>query len=477
MGARNYTYYDLTRSLCNSCLSLIDAKVIFQNDNVYLLKQCPNHGKQKVLISTDIEYYKRCREYIKPGDTPVVFDMPVKYGCPYDCGLCVDHEQHSCVSIVEVTDRCNLTCPTCYAGSSPNYGRHRTLDEVKKMLDSVIKHEGKADIVQISGGEPTIHPNFWEILDYAQTLPIRHIMINTNGIKIAQNKEFAEKLKSYDASGTDSPGIEIYLQFDSFKSDALIKLRGKDLSDVRDKCLERLNEFNIHTTLVATIEKGLNDDELGKIIDFATTQKCIRGVTFQPTQFAGRVDDFDPMINKYSLAEARNDILSQTNLFKPGDVIPVPCNPDSIAMSYALKLDGKITPLTSMVDPEVFLDTRNTILLEQEENLQNHLVNVFSTSKSGDGLAADLHSLLCCLPKIVAPKLSYENIFRVIILQFMDAYDFDVRSVKKSCVHIVNKDNKLIPFETMNLFYRDDKINHLNKVQESMDRGIIPSFK
>ena len=477
MGVRNYTYYDLTRSLCTSCLCLIDAKVVFQNDNVYLLKHCPDHGKQKVLISTDIEYYKRCREYIKPGETPVLFDMPVKYGCPYDCGLCADHEQHSCVSIIEITDRCNLTCPTCYAGSSPTYGRHRTLDEVKRMFDSVVEHEGVPDIVQISGGEPTIHPEFFEILDYAKTLPIRHIMINTNGIKIAQNKEFAEKLKGYDGSGTDSPGVEIYLQFDSFKIDALVKLRGKDLSDVRDKCLERLNEFNIHTTLVATIEKGLNDDELGKIIDFATTQRCIRGVTFQPTQFAGRVDDFDPMINKYSLAEARNDILSQTDLFKPGDIIPVPCNPDSIAMAYALKLDGKVTPLTNMVDPEVFLDTRNTILLEQEEDLQNHLVDVFSTSKSGEGLATGLHSLLCCLPKIVAPKLSYENIFRVIILQFMDAYDFDVRSVKKSCVHIVNKDNKLIPFETMNLFYRDDKINHLKKIQGSLDKGEIPSFK
>jgi len=477
MGVRNYTYYDLTRSLCNSCLGLVDAKVAFQDNNVYLLKHCPNHGKQKVLISNDIEYYKRCREYIKPGETPMLFDMPVKYGCPYDCGLCTDHEQHSCVSIIEITDRCNLTCPTCYAGSSPTYGRHRTLDEIKMMFDSVIEHEGKADIVQISGGEPTIHPNFFEILDYAQTLPIRHIMINTNGIRIAQSNEFVKKLKSYNASGTKLPGIEIYLQFDSFKPEALIKLRGKNLSEIRDKCLKKLNKYNIHTTLVATIEKNLNNDELGKIIDFAATQKCIRGVTFQPTQFAGRVDDFDPIVNKYSLSEARNDILSQTDLFKSGDIIPVPCNPDSIAMAYALKLNGKITPLTSMVDPEVFLDTRNTILLEQEENLQNHLINVFSTAKSGDGLASDLHSLLCCLPKIVAPKLSYENIFRVIILHFMDAYDFDVRAVKKSCVHIVNKDNKLIPFETMNLFYRDDKIEHLNKVKSSIDQGKIPIFK
>ncbi len=469
MSTRNYTYYDLTQSLCSKCLNLIQAKVVFQESNVYLLKYCPKHGKEKVLISTDIEYYKRCRDYIKPGDTPLKFDMPVKYGCPYDCGLCVDHEQHSCVSIVEITDRCNLTCQTCYAGSSPTYGRHRTLDEVKAMLDSVVEHEGKPDIVQISGGEPTIHPNFFEILDYAVTLPIRHIMINTNGIKISNSKEFTERLKSYDAIGTDKPAIEIYLQFDSFKPEALIKMRGRDLSITREKCLKRLNKFNIHTTLVATIEKGLNDDELGKIINFAVKQKCVRGVTFQPTQFAGRVENFNPKINKYTLSETRNDILNQTDLFKSGDIIPVPCNPDSIAMGYALKLGNKVTPLTSMVDPEVFLDTRNTILLEQDEDLQKHLVNVFSTSKSGDNLASDLHSLLCCLPKIVAPKLTYENIFRVIILKFMDAHDFDVRAVKKSCVHIVNKDNKLIPFETMNLFYRDDKIDYLDNIKNEFD--------
>ena len=202
-------------------------------------------------------------------------DMPIKYGCPYDCGLCVDHEQHSCVSIVEVTDRCNLTCPTCYAGSSPTYGRHRTLDEIKAMLDSVVEHEGDPDIVQISGGEPTIHPDFFAILDYAVTLPIRHIMVNTNGIKISQSDEFAQKLKTYDAVGTDNTSVEIYLQFDSFKPEVLKKMRGKDLTEVRSKCLDRLNKHNIHTTLVATIEKGLNNDELGKIIDFATKQRYL----------------------------------------------------------------------------------------------------------------------------------------------------------------------------------------------------------
>ena len=134
MASRNYKYFDFTLSLCSTCLNRIDAKVIFQNDNVYLLKNCSDHGVEKTLIATDVDYYLKIRNYIKPSDIPKKFDTQVHYGCPYDCGLCTDHEQHSCVSIVEVTDRCNLTCPTCYAGSSPIYGRHRTLDEVKICL-------------------------------------------------------------------------------------------------------------------------------------------------------------------------------------------------------------------------------------------------------------------------------------------------------------------------------------------------------
>ena len=273
--------------------------MIFQNDNVYLLKNCSTHGIEQALIATDIEYYKKSRHYLKPSDLPKKFNTKVEYGCPYDCGLCTDHEQHSCVSIIEITDRCNLTCPTCYAGSSPTYGRHRTLQEVKTMLDIVVENEGEPDIVQISGGEPTIHPHFFDILDYAKSLPIRHIMINTNGIRIADDDEFAEQLNKY------MPGIEIYLQFDSFKSTVLTKLRGKDLRNKRSRALEKLNKFNIHTTLVATIERGQNDDEIGGIIDFALQQKCIRGVTFQPTQFAGRVENFIPAKNKYTLTEIR----------------------------------------------------------------------------------------------------------------------------------------------------------------------------
>lgn len=463
MPVRKYTYYDYTISLCPTCLKRIEAKIVFEDGKVYMLKTCADHGFHKVLIATDIEYYKSIRNYNKPSETPLKFSNKVHYGCPYDCGLCTDHEQHSCLTLIEVTDRCNLSCPTCYAMSSPHYGRHRTLEEIEKMLDIIVESEGEPDVVQISGGEPTIHPQFFEILDIAKKKPIKHLMVNTNGVRIANDPGFAKKLATY------MPDFELYLQWDSFRPEVLETLRGKDLTDVRYKAIEKLNELNLSTTLVMTLQKGLNDDEIGKSIEYALQQRCVRGVTFQPVQIAGRFEH-DPEKNRLTLTDVREGILNQTDIFKPNDILPVPCNPDALAMGYALKLNGQVFPLTRYVDPDMLLDSsKNTIVYEQDDKLHEQIFKVFSTAVSVDAVTEDMNQLLCCLPQIKAPGLTYDNLFRIIIMRFIDAYDFDVRAIKKSCVHIVSKKGQIIPFETMNLFYRDDKETYLNELKEGFD--------
>jgi 7,8-dihydro-6-hydroxymethylpterin dimethyltransferase len=460
MPVRDYTYYDFTLSLCPVCLKRIDAKIVFEGNNVFMTKRCKEHGFFKVLIADDIPYYKNIRNYNKPSEIPHKFNTKTDYGCPYDCGLCPDHEQHSCLTVVEVTDRCNLTCPTCYASSSPTFGRHRTLEEVKKMLDAIVENEKEPDVVQLSGGEPTIHPQFFDILDYAKTLPIRHLMLNTNGIEIAKDFEFAKRLSTY------NPNFEVYLQFDSFKNEVLQTMRGAYLAKIREQALEHLNKLNLSTTLVVTLQKGLNDDEIGKIIEYALRQPCVRGVTFQPTQIAGRLDNFNSQTDRMTITEVRRKIIEQTTIFNSDDLIPVPCNPDALVMGYALKLGNQVFPLTRYVNPADLLDnSKNTIVYEQDEVLRDKMISLFSTGNSVEGASEKLHSILCCLPSIDAPTLNYDNLFRVIIMQFIDAYNFDVRAIKKSCVHIVNKDYKIIPFETMNLFYRDEKREYLEQLQ------------
>jgi 7,8-dihydro-6-hydroxymethylpterin dimethyltransferase len=462
---RPYLFYELTNSICSQCYRKVEAKVIIEDDCVYLLKRCFTHGPEKVLISTDVDYYKLCREFIKPAEMPLHWNTPIKYGCPYDCGLCPDHEQHSCLTLVEVTEHCNLQCPICYAESSPKRETYRSLEDIERMLDAIVRNEGEPDIVQISGGEPTTHPQFFEILEMAKRKPIKHLMVNTNGLKIAQDRHFAQRLAQY------LPAFEIYLQFDSFEASTLQELRGADLRMIRTQALAHLNEFNISTTLVVTLKKGLNDNEVGKIIQYGLKQRAVRGVTFQPIQAAGRLEDYNPAEDRLTLSEVRQMIIDQSELFKAEDVIPVPCHPDCLAMGYALKLGESVIPLTSIIDPVILLEGgRNTIVFEQDESLRSRIFELFSTNHSPDSSALSLKNLLCCLPLVSVPStIGYDNVFRVLIMQFLDPYNFDVRSVKKSCVHIVHPDGRIIPFDTYNMFYRDGKEDLLKQLKAEID--------
>jgi 7,8-dihydro-6-hydroxymethylpterin dimethyltransferase len=463
---RPYLFYDTTQSVCTSCLRQIEAKIVIKDEQVFMDKWCPVHGSERVLVADDAAYYRLGREvFVKAPELPGHFATRMAHGCPYDCGLCPDHMQHACLSVVEITDHCNLRCPTCYASSGPERLTHRSMDQVRAMLDAVIRSEGEADVVQLSGGEPTLHPQFFQILAEARARPIRHLMLNTNGIRIAQDAAFAETLAEH------RRGFEVYLQFDSLQRDALMDLRGADLRRVREQALERLNALDISTTLVMTVKRGVNDDEVGDVIRFAASQPCVRGVTLQPVQDAGRVEGYDPRLHRLTVSELRRRIVEQTNLFTPQDVVPVPCNPDSLAMAYALKTPGGLQPLTRYLDPRTLVESAgNTIVFERDESLKGQVFKLFSTNHSPESQAGCLSELMCCLPQIQAPsELNYRNVFRVLIVQFMDALSLDIRALKKSCIHIARPDGRLIPFESHNLFYRDERAQTLERLRAELD--------
>ncbi len=462
---RPYLFYDTATSVCAECLRRVEAKILFEKGSVYLDKWCPEHGRQRVLVSDDVEYYRKCREiYVKTPERPLKFNTPMRFGCPYDCGLCPDHMQHSCLALIEITDHCNLRCPICYASSGPHREKRLDLATVEFMLDALVRNEGEPDVVQISGGEPTTHPDFFAILDAAKRRPIRHLMVNTNGLRIAQEEGFAERLAGY------QPGFELYLQFDSLREEPLRALRGADLTDIRYRALERLNAADVSTTLVVTLKKGLNEGEIGDILRFALEQPCVRGVTFQPIQVAGRVEGFDPARDRLTLSEVRRRILEQSDIFAPDDLVPVPCNPDCLAMAYALKIGGEVVPLTRYVPPALLVEGgRNSIVVERDPALRDLVFELFSTNQSPEGQATKLQDLLCCLPRVATPEgLGYRNVFRVLIMQFFDAWSFDLRGVKKSCVHIVQPNGEIIPFDTFNLFYRDDQRRRLEELRREV---------
>lgn len=465
---RPYHFYDTTTALCNACLKPIEAKIIFKDNKVYMDKWCPNHGTQRVLISGDVEYYRLGREvFVKKPEMPQRFNTQMHYGCPYDCGLCPDHMQHSCLSIVEINRACNLNCPVCFADSGTHRSEHYPIETVEKMLDAVVTNEGEPDVVQLSGGEPTIHPQFFEILAAARARPIKHLMINTNGIRIAQESEFTEKL-----AATGLRGLEIYLQFDSLDNRATQTLRGADLNRIRLQALENLNRVGLSTTLVITVAKGVNDHEIGSIIRFAAAQPCVRGVTLQPVQYAGRTQNVDNA-NRLAVSEIRRKIVEQSGIFSAADIMPVPCNPDTLAMAYAFKDGTGITPLTRYLDPQTLVESAgNTIVFEHDSDLKEQVFRLFSTNHSPESQANCLSELMCCLPEVVVPAhMGYENVFRVLIVQFMDAYNLDIRSLKKSCIHFATPEGKLIPFETYNLFYRPEMAGKLAGLRNRIKAG------
>jgi len=401
------------------------------------------------LISDDLTYWKSQRDWLKPGDRPLAPQTHTEHGCPFDCGLCPDHEQHSCLAIVEVNEACNLSCPVCFADSSVKREGHRSLAEIERMLDILVESEGEPDLVQISGGEPTLHPHFFEILAAARRRPIRHLMINTNGIRIAREPGFADRLAAF------MPRFEVYLQFDSLKREALMALRGADLAAVRIQALEALERANISTTLVVTLKKGLNDGEIADIVRFALQWRCVRGVTFQPIQDAGRNEGFDPKTDRIVLSEIRSRI-AEAGVFALDDLIPLPCNPDQICIGYGLRQGDQVQPITALLPRDLFVAAApNTVTFEAFPELRAAVINLLSLSTAQADTTEKLAGLLCCLPEAVVPNdLAYEHTFRVVISQFLDRYNFDLGTVKRSCVHFVQPDGRIIPFDTYNTFYR-----------------------
>lgn len=447
--AAPYIFLGQTTSLCETCLEPVPAKVIQETDKVFYLKRCREHGVMKTLIADDVEYWRSRTDWLKPGDRPLTAQTRTEAGCPFDCGLCPDHEQHSCLAIVEINEACNLACPTCFANATDIHGSHRSLAEIERMLDALVASEGEPDLVQISGGEPTIHPEFFAVLDAVKARPIRHVMINTNGVRIAQDRAFVERLASY------APRLEVYLQFDSLEDEALMALRGARLSRIRQQALEELERVGLSTTLVAVVKRGVNDHEVAAIVRHALEWTCVRGVTFQPVQDAGRNEGFDGASNRVVLTEIRRSV-AEAGVFSIDDMIPLPCNPDQICIGYGLRQGSEVTPITSLLPRELVLQGPNTISYEAYPALRDAVTGLFSLATAQCNTEDKLASLLCCLPQAMVPgELSYANSFRVVILQFLDRFNFDLGTVKRSCVHFVTGEGQIIPFDTYNTFYRD----------------------
>ena len=329
-------------------------------------QRCRAHGWFESLINSDADSYVSSLKYNKPGTIPLEFSTEVNEGCPLDCGLCPEHKQHACLALIEVNTRCNLACPICFADAGPGY--NLTMEQVESMLDLFIRTEGDPEVVQFSGGEPTIHPLLFDMIRMAQDKGIRYTMVNTNGRRIAQDESWARQLAELRPV--------IYLQFDGLEDETYVKLRGEPLLKEKLAALDRLAEFDMNVILVATVERGVNEHEVGPLIKFGLEHPAVRGLNFQPVTHTGRHAPFDPM-DRVTIPEVIGRIEDQTEgLFVKSDFVPVPCcHPGCQSITNAFVDHGEVTPLPRIVNVDEYLDyvTNRALLPDLSYDIQRSL--------------------------------------------------------------------------------------------------------
>jgi uncharacterized radical SAM superfamily Fe-S cluster-containing enzyme len=468
MKLRDRTFLGTTTSLCPTCLeegktakeALLTAKIVEKDGRIFFEKRCNIHGPRADFVCSDAEAYDD-HAFSVAGKVPEVFGTDAKDGCPLDCGLCEEHEQHTCVGLVEVTSACNLECPMCYAESGPG-GDHLPYETVTRMIDRLVEVEGGAEVLQISGGEPLVHPDFERILEYAIAQKIELVMVNTNGLKLAVNDSLVALLAKHRTR------LEVYLQFDGF-SDATYKtLRGAALVEQKLRAVERLGEAGVRVILVCTLQAGVNDQEIGAIVRWGAERPWVTGVSFQPATYSGRNVKPETLASRITYPDVVRMIAEQTDgMFEEKDFIPLPCaHPNCHTLTYAFRKDGMLTPLMRFIRANENVDILANGISFTRAKAKELVERYITESACKESGCDSIESYLAQLERrgektehefysrALAHDLAPSDVFRITITSFLDAYNFDVRRLMKCCIHHVLPSGHVVPFCAYNVLYR-----------------------
>jgi len=481
---RDYSFLGTTQSLCPECLGVVPAKIIEQRGRVYFRKTCPEHGTRDDFVCSDVKWYDRM-EFALPARMPAVFGVEPEKGCPLDCGLCTEHEQHTCVGVLEITGSCNLTCPMCYAGSSPG-GKHLSFEDCKRQIDRLVEVEGRAEVCQLSGGEPTVHPQFAEVVEYALSREIDYVMVNTNGIRFARDPALVE------LAARHKDRLEIYFQFDGLSDGVYRTLRGEELLETKLEALDALGQAGVHVTLVATMQGGVNGEQMGPLVEFGVARPWITGISFQPATYSGRHVLPETLEQRITFPDVIKGVAAQTRgMFAEDDFLPLPCaHPNCHQIAIAYRSGGQATPVTRFIDSQANFDLLANGISFTRSQARDLIRQYLARQACCGGGCGDVRSdgetervreratettsvtpsLLPSFPPslpnagddffsgVLAEKLGAENLFRITITSFLDAYNFDVRRVMKCCTHHVLPSGHVIPFCAYNVLYRDGHV-------------------
>ena len=478
MDTKNGTILEKTQSICPVCERPVDAYYVERDGSVYFEKHCRRHGTCSTIVAENAEDY---REWIK---NPVINIPPAKpltggdrrdRSCPLHCGTCRNHLQTACCVLIDITERCNQHCPYCFAGSAENAGKKDIpIEEIEKKLDLLLElGEERAFNIQLSGGEPTVREDLPEIIRMTKAKGFEYVQINSNGRRLALEEGYAERLKEAGAS-------VIFMQFDGTRDDIYMKLRNEPLFDMKVKAIRNCEKAGLPVTLVPTIVKGVNTDNIGEMMDFLLANvNVVKGIHFQPVSFFGRhpeqasgeesrqgaakaspamSGDFPGRISMFDLLR---ELERQRPQFSYGDFCPIATGHTLCCFysTYIREPDGSARCTLTPARREAGIaccDTtdRNEVIRRDRDFVVNKWEIVppeeqEEADKPQYSSSAEITSL--------DEFLHYysRNMFTVTGMAFQDITNLDAARVKRCRVQVLSPDNRLIPFCAYNSIYRE----------------------
>ncbi len=425
-------------SLCPECLNTIPGRVVDTPGGVVMKKECREHGFFETPVCSDLAAYERIRHWPRKVTAPARPALPVARGCPHDCGLCPEHDQHTCLAILEVTSRCDLHCPVCLADSRAQ-GRDLELGVIETALKKLLQAEGGAPPLQLGGGEPTRHPELVDIVRLAARLGFVKTEIETNGLRLARSPELAQRLGDAGLTG-------VYLQMDGLSDEVFRFLRGADLLATKQRAIDNCLEAGLQVVLSVTVVPGVNDGGLWQMIRFAVARR-LTGINFQPIALSGR---YPPRLARSGERMTAGHFMREVERQSGGqllaaDLMPLSCpDPRCGLLSYVLIKGGRPLPLRRFL---------------QEQKLVDHVADLSDwDSVIGSLISGNPDNCGCgnsCAPQAEpADVLLGADFFSIGFHGMMDAYSFDLDRARRCCVHLLSADGTLIPFCLNNIMYR-----------------------
>ncbi|MBR4741732.1 MAG: radical SAM protein [Desulfovibrio sp.] len=424
-----------TQSLCPVCLRRIDASYVEENNVVYMRKECTDHGVFQVPIWRNQKDGPTFSSWSRPKTPSYPKNAGTAHhlGCPFDCGLCPEHGQHTCTALVEITNRCNLHCPVCYANANI-YSQDPPLSDIARRFATIKKYSGSCNL-QLSGGEPTVREDLIDIIALAKQHNFALIQLNTNGLRLGTEVGYAQKLAQ---AGLES----VYLQWDGVREETFQHLRGQACLDFKHKALKACAQAGLGIVLVATVVAGINDTELGDLLRFAINAgDCVRGLHLQPAAYFGRYPY--PLLSapRLTLVEVLTLLTQQSqNLILPHHMHPPACEHELCSFSAVFsRTDSGLTPINVH-------DCCSTTPIDASYGA--------SVSKQFTALHWKAPQKNDAFSRFLS-KAGLSKRFTISCMAFQDALSVDVARVRGCCIHVVRSDGRMLPFCLHNLTAED----------------------